>query len=84
LRRPTKQKATIRVSEAGSRACVAGFRARALGLCAQPDGVCDLATGFCANHGREAIQSFLYVPFMFFSFSYTSPSPYFSIRHEEE
>ena len=44
----------------------AGYRARRAAIRVQ-------AAGFCANRMDAVIRSVLYVPFLFFSFSYTLP-----------
>ena len=68
-----KQKATwMRIgacfcaNAAAPSATRAGYRARRAAIRAQ-------AAGFCANRMDAVIRSVLYVPFLFFSFSYTLP-----------
>lgn len=73
LRRIPKQKATwMRVAAcfcanaAAPSATRAGYRARCAAIRAQ-------AAEFCANRMDAVIRFVLFVPFLFFSFSYTLP-----------
>ncbi|GAA0760005.1 hypothetical protein GCM10009076_11260 [Erythrobacter ramosus] len=73
LGRLAKQKATwMRVGAcfcadaAAPSATRAGYRTRRAAIRVQ-------AAGFCANRMDAVIRSVLYVPFLFFSFSYTLP-----------
>lgn len=69
----SKQKTTLEAASDWFCADRAALSANSAGYRARQAGWRDWLTGICANRQAAVIRPVLFVPFLFFSFSYTHP-----------